>query len=64
MIGGLIKFESENIGGNNFSLWNMKVEDLLVQNDQSLALKGVTKKLSGITNEDWISLDKKEISTI
>lgn len=64
MIGDVTKFEIEEFDGMNFTLWKMKVEDMLVQNDQALALKGVANKSSNMINEEWANLDKKVVFTI
>ena len=64
MIGGLTKSEIEKFDGNNFSLWKINFGDLFVQNDHSLSLKGVVKKLSGMTDEDQINLNRKMVSIV
>lgn len=63
MSGGVTKFEIEKFDGSNFNLWKMKVEDLLVQNDQALALK-IASDPTNITDEEWAKLDNKAISTV
>ena len=42
----------------------MKVEDLLVHNDQYLALKWVVKKIICMTYVKWINMDKRVVSKI
>lgn len=48
----------------NFSLWKLKVRDLLVQQRLHKALDGPTKKLATMTNSDWEDLDARALSTI
>lgn len=64
MAGGVTKFEIKKFDCGKFSLWKMKVEDLLVQNDQALALKGVANKPNNMIDEERVKLDRKTISTI
>jgi hypothetical protein len=49
---------------NNFSLWKIHVEYLLVQNDQALDLKEIAHKPTSMTNDEWKKLDMKEVYTI
>ena len=60
----LTKIDKKNFNGKNLSLWKMKVEDLLVQNDQSLSLKEFSKKLSEMIDKEGIKLDRKDTPTI
>ena len=59
------RFEVEKFTGkSNFSLWKLKVKDLLVQQGLQKALDGVTKKLTTMTTSDWEDLDARALSTI
>ena len=49
---------------NNFSLWKLKVRDLLVQQGLRKALDGVTKKPARMSSSDWEDLDARALSTI
>ena len=52
------RFEVEKFTGkNNFSLWKLKVRDLLVQEGLHKALDGVTRKPASMSNSDWEDLD-------
>lgn len=52
------KFEVEkSIGKNNFSLWKLKVRDLLVQQWLHKALDEANKKPASMTDSDWEYLD-------
>ena len=64
MIGLLSKFDIEKFDGKDFSLRKMKVEGLLVQNDQAIALKRVLKKPNDMVYQNWVKLDRKAVSTI
>ena len=48
MTWGLTKFKIEKVDENDFYIWKMKVEDLLLQNDQALASKGIAQKPSSM----------------
>ena len=59
------KFEVEKLTGkSNFSLWKLKVRDLLVQQGLHKALDGATKKPATITTSDWEDLDARALNTI
>ena len=59
------KFEVEKFTRkNNFSLWKLKVRDLLVQQGLHKALDGVTKKPTSISSLDWEELDAGALSNI
>ena len=48
------KFEVDKFTGkNNFSLWKLKVRDLLVQQGLHKALDEVNKKTASMTSSDW-----------
>lgn len=51
MTRGVIKFKMEKFNDNNLSLLKVKVMDLLVQNDQALALKWIAHQSSSMKDE-------------
>eukprot|EP00253_Pinus_taeda_P017061 PITA_17061 len=57
------KIEIENFNGHSFELWKLKMEDLLVDKDQWIAVDPGTKP-TGVFDEEWKNLDQKEKSTI
>ena len=57
------KIEIEKFNGQIFELWKLKMEDLLVDKDQWIAVDPGTKP-TGMSDEDWKKLDQKEKSTI
>eukprot|EP00253_Pinus_taeda_P031417 PITA_31417 len=57
------KTEIEKFNGQIFKLWKLKMEDLLVDKDQWIAVDPGTKP-TGVTNEEWKKLDRKARSTI
>ena len=57
------KIEIEKFNGQSFELWRPKMEDLLVDKDQWIAVDPGTKP-TGVTNEEWKKLDRKAKSTI
>ena len=57
------KIEIEKFNGQNFELWKLKMEDLLVDKDQWITVDLGTKP-SGVTDEEWKKLDQKAKSTI
>eukprot|EP00253_Pinus_taeda_P026116 PITA_26116 len=57
------KIEIEKFNGQNFELWKLKMEDLLVDKDQWIAVDQGTK-LTRVTDEEWKKLDRKARSTI
>ena len=57
------KIEIEKFNGQSFELWKLKMEDLLVDKDQWIAIDPGTKP-AGVTNEEWKKLDRKAKSTI
>ena len=57
------KIEIEKFNGQSFELWKLKMEDLLVDNDQWIVVDLDTKPI-GVSNEEWKKLDQKAKSTI
>ena len=57
------KIEIEKFNGQSFELWKLKMEDLLVDKDQWIAVDLGTKP-TAMSDEDWKKLDQKEKSTI
>eukprot|EP00253_Pinus_taeda_P003620 PITA_03620 len=59
------KFEVEKFTcKNNFSLWKLKVRDLMVQQGLHKALDRANKKPASMTDSDWEDLDARSLSTI
>src|SRR5208282_4127775 len=57
------KIEIEKFNGQSFELWKLKMEDLLVDKDQWIAVDPGTKP-TGVTDEEWKKLDRKAKSII
>ena len=57
------KVEIEKFNGQNFEPWNLKMEDLLVDKEQWVAVDPGTKP-TGVSTEDWEKLDRKARSMI
>ena len=57
------KIEIEKFNGQGFELWKLKMEDLLVDKDQWIAVDLDTKP-KGVFDEEWKKLDWKAKSTI
>eukprot|EP00253_Pinus_taeda_P029661 PITA_29661 len=57
------KIEIEKFNGQSFELWKLKMEDLLVDKDQWIMVDPGTKP-TGVSDEEWKKLDRKEKSTI
>ena len=55
--------EIEKFNGQSFELWKLKMEDLLVDKDQWIAVDLGTKPM-GVHDEEWKKLDRKEKSKI
>ena len=55
--------EIKKFNGQNFELWNLKMEDLLVDKEQWVIV-GLGTKPTGVLTEDWENLDRKARSTI
>jgi hypothetical protein len=57
------KMEIEKFNGKSFELWKLKMEDLLVERDQWIAVDpGRTP--TGTSADDWKKMDRKAKSTI
>ena len=52
------KIEIEKFNGQSFELWKLKMEDLLVDKDQWIAVDPGTKPTT-MSDEDWKKLDRK-----
>ena len=57
------KIKIEKFNGQSYELWKLKMEDLLVDKDQWIVVDPGTKP-TGVTDEEWKKLDRKEKSTI
>ena len=57
------KIEIEKFNGQSFELWKLKMEDLLVDKDQWIAIDPGTKPMA-MSDEDWKKLDRKAKITI
>ena len=57
------KIEIEIFNGHSFELWKLKMEDMLVDKDQWIAVDPGTKPM-GVSDEEWKKLDQKAKSTI
>ena len=57
------KIEIEKFNGQSFELWKLKMEDLLVDKDQWIAVDPGTKPMA-MSDENWKKLDWKAKSTI
>ena len=57
------KIEIEKFNGQSFELWKLKMEDLLVDKDQWIAVDPGTKP-TAMSDEDCKKLDRKAKSTI
>ena len=57
------KIEIKKFNSQSFELWKFKMEDLLVDKDQWIAVDPGTKP-TGMSDEDWKKLDRKAKSTI
>ena len=61
-MGSSIKIDFEKFDGKgSFSMWKVRVEDLLVQQGLDLALE---ERSDGITDKQWISMEKKACAAI
>ena len=52
------RIEIEKFNGQNFELWKLKMEDLLVDQEQWVVVELGTK-LTSTLNEDWMKLEEK-----
>ena len=57
------KIEIEKFNGRSFELWKLKMEDILVDKDQWIAVDPGTKP-TGVSDEEWKKLDHKAKSII
>jgi hypothetical protein len=57
------KMDIEKFNGKSFELWNLKMEDLLVDRDQWIVVDPGTAP-TGTSTDDWKKLDQKAKSTI
>ena len=55
------KVEIKKLNGYNFELWNLKMEDILVDKEQWVAIDPSTKPIA-LSKEDSYTLDRKERS--
>eukprot|EP00253_Pinus_taeda_P013111 PITA_13111 len=62
-MGSSRNIEIEKFNGQSFELWKLKMEDLLVDEDQWIMVDPGTKP-TGVTDEEWKKLDWKEKSTM
>ena len=61
----VLKFEFEKFSGkNNFELWKLKIQDLLVQQGLQESLDSKRMKPITMTYDEWEELDAKGLSTI
>lgn len=58
------KWKIEKFAGQNFRLWKVQMESLLIKQDLSLALLGKTKGKGSMSDEDWEKMDMKARATI
>jgi hypothetical protein len=52
------KMEIEKFNGKSFELWKLKMEDLLVERDQWIAVDPGTTP-TGTSADDWKKMDRK-----
>jgi hypothetical protein len=57
------KMEIEKFNGKIFELWKLKMEDLLVDRDQWIAVDPGTAPI-GTSIDNWKKMDRKAKSTI
>ena len=55
--------ENEKFNDQNFELWKLKMEDLLVDREQWIAVDSGTKPIA-TSQDDWDKLERRERSTI
>lgn len=58
------KWKIEKFSGQNFGLWKVQIESLLIKQHLQLALLGKTKGQGSMSDEDWEKIDQKEKATI
>ncbi|KAI9153179.1 hypothetical protein LWI28_007285 [Acer negundo] len=62
---GGVKFEVKPFDGkSNFTLWQRKMKNLLIQQDLYFIVDGVEKKPKDMSTETWKVLDEKAMSSI
>ena len=57
------RIEIEKFNGHNFELWKLKMEDLLVDQEQWIVVDLGTKP-TRMSRDDWDKLERRERSTI
>ena len=57
------RVEIDKFNGNNFELWKLNMEDVLVDKEQ-WAFMDLGTKPASMSSEDWEKLDRKARSTI
>jgi len=57
------KIEIEKFNGQNFELWKLKMENLLVDKHEWIMVD-LSTKTTGVSNEEWKKLDRMSKSTI
>ena len=57
------RIEIEKFNDQNFELWKLKMEDLLVDREQRIVVDSGTKP-TGTSQEEWDKLEIRERSTI
>jgi hypothetical protein len=57
------RIEIEKFNGQNFELWNLKIEDLLVDREQWVVVFPGTIPI-GMSMKEWEKLERRERSTI
>lgn len=58
------KWRIEKFSGQNFGMWKLQLETLLIQKDLAITLEGKSNKPIDMSNEDWKKLDRKAVATI
>ena len=57
------RIEIEKFNGQNFELWKLKMEDLLVDQEQWIVVDSSTKP-AATSQDDWDKLERRVRSTI
>ncbi|XP_059075368.1 GDSL esterase/lipase EXL2-like [Cryptomeria japonica] len=58
------KWKIEKFAGQNFGLWKVQMESLLIKQDLALALEGKAKGQGTLSDPEWEKMDKKARATI
>ena len=58
------KWKIKKFSGQNFGLWKVQIESLLIKQDLQPLLLGKTKGKGSLIDEEWEKLDLKERATI